>query len=165
LKYKKDVALGEILARSLIHLFRNLNWVVDIVIPVPLSAERMVQRGYNQAGLLATPLALSQGIAYRPQALCKVRETPSQVGLSVVERQANLKGAFCAQGRMVIGKRVLVVDDVTTSGATLDACGVALLEAGAQIVYGLTLARTLQAVPHRHSVLPPDMPSLALSRN
>jgi ComF family protein len=143
LKYRGDVALGEILARQLLEKLKGLDWVVDLVAPVPLGIARQKQRGYNQSTLLALPLALGCGIAYRPQALAKVRETPSQVGLSSEERFQNVEGAFQANARIVSGKRVLVVDDVTTSGATLNACANALKEAGASKVYALTLARAV----------------------
>lgn len=143
LKYKGDMALGETLARPMIELLLRLGWRVDVVTPVPLGVARQKQRGYNQATLLALPLALACGLAYRPQALRKVRQTRTQVGLSRSARRQNVAGAFQADPRRVQGKIVLVVDDVATSGATLDACAAALLSAGAQAVYGLTLARAV----------------------
>ena len=141
LKYQGDVAMGEVLARPMIDLFRDLNWAVDFVAPVPAGIARRAERGYNQANLLAWPLALSYGIDYRPQALQKVRETRSQVGLTAAERRKNVADAFQASSRLSLSKRVLVIDDVTTSGATIEACAAALLEAGARQVYGLTLGR------------------------
>ncbi len=141
LKYKGDLAMGEVLARPMIQILHKLCWPIDFVVPVPSGIARQRERGYNQAALLARPLALATGLAYRPQALVKVRETRSQVGLTIRERQNNVAQAFQAQPRLVNGQRVLVVDDVTTSGATLDACGEALLAGGALEVYGLTLAR------------------------
>jgi ComF family protein len=143
LKYYRDIALGEILARPMIVCLSLIAWNVDLVIPVPISLSRRSERGYNQAALLARPIALYFGMNYQPQALKKSRETRSQVGLSVKERQANVHGAFFAEQRIVEGKNILVVDDVTTSGATLNACGQALRNAGAKQVYCLTLARAL----------------------
>jgi len=143
LKYNRDVALGEILARPMIDCLSQTTWKVDLVVPVPISLSRRAERGYNQAALLARPISLRFGMKYRPQALIKSRETRSQVGLSVEERQANVHGAFVAKNRIVEGKNILVVDDVTTSGATLNACGQALQMAGAKEVYCLTLARAL----------------------
>ncbi len=112
-----------------------------MVVPVPLGVARKKERGYNQASLLAYPLALRFNLAYRPKALWRVRETKSQVSLNRQERQKNVSEAFKAGAKLVNEKTILVIDDVTTSGATLDACAVALLKAGAKKVYGLTLAR------------------------
>ncbi len=98
-------------------------------------------RGYNQAPLLALPLALGARLPYQPAALKKVRDTPTQVGLTVPERRENVRDAFQAARRLVAGKQVLVIDDVMTSGATMDACAQALLDQGARLVYGLTLTR------------------------
>jgi ComF family protein len=141
MKYRRDLSLGEILARPLVELLEDLDWPVELVVPVPLGVARLRERGYNQATLLARPLALGCGISFRPQALSRVRETRSQVGLSIAQRRENVSGAFQARTGWVSGRNVLVVDDVATSSATLDACASALLSAGAARVYGLTLAR------------------------
>jgi ComF family protein len=141
LKYKGDLGVGEAMSRHLIACLRQDGGVVDLIVPVPLGLARLAERGYNQAALLAWPVALALGIPYRPKSLCRVRETRSQVGLKLSERQKNVQGAFGARGAWVAGKVVLVVDDVTTSGSTLNACATALKEAGASAVYGLTLAR------------------------
>jgi ComF family protein len=144
LKYKKDVAMGDVLALPLIDLLRGLDWPVDLITPVPLSRQRMRERGYNQAGLLARPVALALDIAYRPQALVRARDTESQVGMNARQRRANLQGAFVATEKLARGKRVLVIDDVTTTGATIEACSLALANAGCAEVYGLTLARAVK---------------------
>ena len=141
LKYESDVALGEVLSRPLTQLVQESNWQVDLVTPVPIGKQRSHERGYNQAAMLAKPMALSLGLKYAPQSLMRVRETVSQVGLSHKERQHNVAGAFAAQRNMVEDKSVLVVDDVTTSGATLNACSQAILDEGARTVFCLTLAR------------------------
>jgi ComF family protein len=141
LKYQRDVALGEALAVHLIACFNSLKWQVDLVVPVPLGVARRAQRGYNQAALLAKPLALACELAYRPAAIIKARETLSQVGLSVDQRWKNVYGSFSAREPAVRGRTILLVDDVATSGATLSACAVALRAAGAKEVYALTLAR------------------------
>jgi ComF family protein len=147
LKYKRDVALGDTLSRPMIARLQSLQWSIDMIIPVPLGVARFVERGYNQAALLARPLALATQISYIPKALMRVRETRSQVDLTANERKINMRGAFQASGEWVKGRTVLVVDDVATSGATIDACAAALLEAGAAHVYGLTLARTPLMTP------------------
>jgi competence protein ComFC len=147
LKYRRDLSLGETLSRPLIAMLEQAGWQVDIVVPVPLGVARLRERGYNQATLLARPLALGCGYAFRPQALSRVRETRSQVGLSIVQRRENVSGAFQARTGWVSGRNVLMVDDVATSSATLDACASALLSAGAAQVFGLTLARTRHKEP------------------
>lgn len=121
----------------------DLKWEVDLVTAVPSGIARRAERGYNQASLLALPLALGSGLPYRSRALSKIAETRSQVGLNPYERRANVAGAFQATSDEVRGKRVLVIDDVTTSGATMEACAAALTKAAASQVYGLTLARAL----------------------
>jgi ComF family protein len=143
LKYSRDVSLGEVLARPLISSLTETGWEIHLVTPVPLSPERLAQRGYNQAALLARPLALALGLDYRPSALQKVRETPSQVGLTYEQRRENVEGAFAASSVLVKDRNVLVVDDVTTSGATLDSCARVLLSGGARQVFGLTLTRAI----------------------
>lgn len=144
LKYRRDVAMGEALARPLIPCLENLQWAIDVVIPVPLGLARLAERGYNQSALLARPLALGSNLDFQPHALRRARDTRSQVGLSAKSRRENVAGAFHALPEAVAGKNVLIVDDVATSGATLDACADALLSAGACRVYGLTLARAVR---------------------
>lgn len=143
LKYKRNVGLGEALSRHLVHLLETLDWQVDLLAPIPLGVARLAERGYNQADLIARPLALGMGISYKPRAISKVRDTPSQVDLSAAQRRQNVAGAFQAHAKLVKERRILLIDDVMTSGATLDACAAALLEAGARQVYGLTLARAV----------------------
>ena len=141
LKYHGDMSLGEILAQPLAALLRSLAWPIDCVVPVPVSQSRRRERGYNQATLLALPLALGSDLAFCPKALSKVRETRTQVGLDARQRQENVHQAFAASHQLVQGKKVLVVDDVATTGATMNTCAQALLQAGALQVYGITLAR------------------------
>ncbi len=145
LKYGRNVALGDTLAPYLADFANKLDWRVDLVVPVPLGKQRMKERGFNQVGLFARPLASIQRWQYSSQGLKRVRETQSQVGLSPIERKENISGAFCADPDLVCGKDILLMDDVVTTGATLEACTEALLVAGAQTVYALTLAR---ALPH-----------------
>jgi ComF family protein len=145
LKYRRNVALGDVLAQHLVEYVDALGWSVDLVVPVPLGRRRMNERGYNQVGLVARPLAAIQGWRYSPQVLARVRETRSQVGLSATERRENVSGAFCANAALVSEKTILLMDDVATTGATLASCADVLQKAGAQTVYALTLARVL---PH-----------------
>jgi competence protein ComFC len=143
LKYRQNIALGDSLSIHLIQFYKELNWSIDIIMPVPLSRKRKRSRGYNQAALLARPISLATGIPYGSHLLERVRETASQVGLSDKDRSQNVKGAFKAKSGSVRGKNILIVDDITTTGATIQNCAAALLEAGAAQIYGLTVARAL----------------------
>lgn len=141
LKYKLDIGLSETMAEELIRTARELNWPINLITSVPLSIGRFKQRGYNQASTLAFPLALALGIPYRSGILQRTRETASQVGLSARDRASNVDGAFSA--RDVSQATVLIVDDVITTGSTMNACARALLTAGAKAVYGLSFARAV----------------------
>jgi len=143
LKYQRDLCLSLIFGRALSAELERLAWRPVLVASVPLSPSRQAERGFNQADLLARSLAMASGLRFRRRALRRIRETASQVGLSLKERRQNVRGAFEADHRLVTGREVLVVDDLMTTGATLDACAQALREAGAERVYALTLARTL----------------------
>lgn len=128
----------------MLDLLQRLGWRIDLIIPVPGSLARKKQRGYNQASLLGIPIALGSRIAYRGDALTKIRDVRSQVGLSHAERFANVQAVFQARNKKLIaGKNILVVDDIFTSGATMSACAKALLDQDAGQVYGLTLARAV----------------------
>lgn len=141
LKYEQNQALGEYFAGELANLVEHSRWHVDLVLPVPLSPKREAQRGYNQANCLARPLAARLGVRYHLFALKRTRDTPTQVGLSGEERWQNVVGAFYAVPEIVIDKKLLIVDDVMTTGATMAACAQALQEAGSAEIYCLTLGR------------------------
>lgn len=145
LKYNHRMGLGEALARMMISSLEMLNWSLDIITSVPLGLVRFEERGYNQATLLAKPIALSQRLPFSPRILVRRRETRSQVGLTVLERQENMAGAFWADSKLAKGKNILIVDDVTTSGATINSCAKALIDAGASSVYGFSLARAVNS--------------------
>jgi ComF family protein len=145
LKYRRDIGLGEALADQITSFVVDLRWPVDMVIPIPLGKQRLNDRGYNQVAMVAMPLSNRLGLEYRPKALARARETRSQVGLSAAERQENMRSAFLADGQKVTGKIVLLIDDVSTTGATLSSAAEALYASGAQDVYAFTIAR---ALPH-----------------
>lgn len=114
---------------------------LDVVTPVPLHPRRQRERGYNQSELLARELGRATGLTVVPSALQRVRDTPPQVSLgSEAERRASMSQAFHSPGGLE-GARVLLVDDVVTTGATMSAAAVALKDAGARSVRALALAR------------------------
>lgn len=143
LKYQRDLALGEILARNLLDMLQITRWPIDLVVPIPLGKARLAERGYNQAAFLALPVAIGCAAAYRPGALERRRETRSQITLTVTQRDENVRDAFEAAPEVVRAQNILIIDDVLTSGATMRACANALRRAGARQVYGLALARPL----------------------
>lgn len=110
----------------------------EVIVPVPMYAAKKRRRGYNQAELLAQALSRESGIPCAPDALIRTRATRPMKELSGGERAANLAGAFQADGPLP-WKRVLLLDDIYTSGSTLDACAAALKEAGVQEVCGICL--------------------------
>jgi len=116
----------------------------EVLAPVPLHPRRLRERGYNQSALLAKELGKLIGIPVDETSLTRVRYVLPQARTgSVEERRANVSGVFECRGDNVRGKKVIVIDDVSTSGATLNACASALKAAGAVAVWGLTLAREI----------------------
>lgn len=137
------MAFGEALAVQLVHFLRSLEWDLELVIPVPLGKKRLKERGYNQVALVAQPLAYAVGWEYAPAALWKARETRTQVGLNISQRKDNVDKAYQADSKIVSQKSILLMDDVATTGSTINSCTNALKESGARDVYVLTIARAL----------------------
>lgn len=151
LKYEKLTRLGQWFAERL-HQIIDADPVlrpVDVVVPVPLHPSRLHERGYNQAELIAKPLARKLRLPLRPYLLVRTKPRPPRLLLSRRERWLTVRGAYeMRKGARVDNLRVLLVDDVFTTGATLDACARALKKAGAKSVIGLTVARAIsQAGP------------------
>ena len=144
LKYENLPDLGALLARYLIAVTNTEEWsavlrMTDAVVPIPLHPARYAERGYNQSALLAAAFAKQKGLAIKPTWLTRQRQTQSQTKLSREERRSNVANAFRADPQ-VRDRCVLLVDDVYTTGATMEACAQALVDAGAKAVYGLALA-------------------------
>ena len=149
LKYAQVTPLAAWFAASLLEIFTHHGEVcrADVVVPVPAHALRLRERGYNHAELIAKPLARSLGLPCRSYLLVRSRPRPDKLRLSLRERWRSVRGAYTMRyGLRVDNLRVLLVDDVLTTGATLDACSRALRKAGASRVMALTVAR---AVPRR----------------
>ncbi len=144
LKYERLEPLGNYFALKLLQLVRSdaLLLPMDVVVPVPLHRQKHKDRGFNQADLFARPLARRLRLPYRPVLLVRSRPRPEKHLLSQEDRWEAVRGAFALRrGHRVDNLRVLLLDDVMTTGATLDACARALHEAGARSVLGLTIAR------------------------
>lgn len=138
-KYGPRSELAPVLAGLAMPSALELAGHVDAIVPVPLHARRERERGFNQAGLLARILARELAVPYLPAALLRVRDTPAQASLDVARRSENVRAAFRATGPLPA--RVLLFDDVRTTGATLAECASALLAGGATQVHPLVLAR------------------------
>jgi ComF family protein len=141
LKYSSDRTLAEQLVGRAHEHWRAPSWDFDALMPVPLGRRREQARGYNQSLLLAQALSRLVEIPVDAHSLSRVRETQSQVGLSVLARKQNTADAFRAYD--VSGRKVLLVDDVCTTGATLQSCADALIQAGSPWVGALTIARAV----------------------
>ena len=147
LKFEQVTPLGTWFAQRLAEVVRSEAGVLgaDVVVPVPLHRDRERERGYNQAALISKPLAKLLRMPHRAVLLMRTRARPDKRILSLEERWESVRGAFATRpGRQVDNLRVLLVDDVLTTGATLDACARALRDAGAKSVVGLTVARAVR---------------------
>ena len=141
-KYERLAGLAEPFGEMLADYWRGELLTADWLIPVPLHPSRERDRGYNQSELLARSLARRVDVPVSSKGLRRTRATAVQMTLNAAQRRENVAGAFeCIEAR-VRGARVMLIDDVGTTGATLDACAQAVLKAGAASVMGLTLART-----------------------
>ena len=159
----RAVALFSAVMRDLVHQFKYADarharvrfgrWLVvagadliadcDLIMPVPMHPRRLLSRRFNQAAILAREVARLEGKAFAPDLLRRTKATRSQIGLTNAERRTNVTGAFrLARGaeKRISGRRVLLVDDVITTGATINACARALKRAGATGVDAVALA-------------------------
>lgn len=147
-KYSGRTRLAHPLANLLIERWSLWEMDVDMVVPIPLHPEREQERGFNQSHLIAEPFAERVGIPLETEAVFRVRATRQQAELSSVDRRKNVAGAFQANGKLVRGQRILLIDDVVTTGSTLNAAGEALYKAGAESVSAYCVAR---AYPKRRN--------------
>ena len=143
LKYGDRHDARTLFGRWLAEAGRDVLPGIDMIVPVPLSRLRLFMRHFNQAAVLASGLARQSGIAMHPMLLKRRRWTRSQVGMTRDQRRRNIQGAFAvprSRRAQVAGRNVLLVDDVVTTGATVEACARALKRAGAARVDVLALA-------------------------
>jgi len=142
LKYRDATALARPIGLQMAALSLKRQLDADVLVPVPIYWRRRWSRGYNQARLLADSMAHYLNLPVDEKTLVRVRHTPSQAGLTREQRLINLDGAFAVRDQALRGKRILLVDDVTTTGATLQVCTQVLRQAGTKQVIGITACRT-----------------------
>jgi ComF family protein len=142
-KYSGLHALAEPLGNLMAQNWPGWASIPDMIVPIPLHIRRLRSRGFNQAQLLAHQLGAAVGIEVNDQVLRRERRTRPQVDLSPSERRKNVHQAFSAELGVVTGKRILLIDDVYTTGATLNSAAGTLLKAGADTVSAYCLARAV----------------------
>lgn len=142
LKYHNLRALAGCMAELLFRYLQANPLPGEVLVPVPLHTKRLQNRGYNQSSLIAKDLSKLSALPVVEGCLVRVKNSPPQARTETVdERRSNVINAFTCMGEKLGGKHILLLDDVYTSGATLEACATALKSAGARSVWGLTLAR------------------------
>ena len=144
LKYRNLKALSPCLAELLANYLQSNPLPAEVVVPVPLHPRRLRERGYNQSSLLAQELGKLINLPVIEDCLVRIKQAQPQVRTSnIEERRKNVANAFACRDDRVTDKRIVLVDDVCTSGATLESCAAALKSKGATSVWGLTLAREI----------------------
>lgn len=123
------------------------SWGIDLVVPVPLSATRLRLRGFNQAELLAEAFTSLVRLPIAVKALVRIRETQFQRILRRTERERNLKNAFSADKKSFAGMKILVIDDIFVTGATINSASRTIKSAGGKSVLAITVARSLLNTP------------------
>ncbi|MDA8188939.1 MAG: ComF family protein [Dehalococcoidales bacterium] len=142
-KYKRARHLAEPLAQLLLEYLDANSIDFDAIVPVPLHEARLAERGYNQSQLLAVELGKALNKAVFAECVKRTRPTQAQMSLPARKRFDNVRGAFQCTDKSLSGSRVLIIDDVCTTGATLEACAVALKRGGVSSAWGLCLARAI----------------------
>jgi ComF family protein len=141
LKYRNHKAIAAILGQILVDACQKYGLEAHVVVPVPLHAGRLRERGYNQCDLLAREVGALLDLPVDTSSLQRIRHTKSQMKLGATERHQNVLDAFGCRGQALSGRTVLLIDDVCTTGSTLDACACALKQNGVISVWGITLAK------------------------
>jgi len=148
LKYQDRTDLAPTMGRWMARAGRELLVEADVMVPVPLHWRRAFSRRFNQSGALAKAISRASGVPVAADALRRIRPTEHQIGLSRAQRATNVQGAFRVppeRRHQIQGRRIILIDDVLTSGATSDACARALLRAKATQVDLLVFARVVEA--------------------
>lgn len=144
LKYQNLRAISRCLAELLADYLRSNPLPGEVLVPVPLHPQRLRERGYNQSSLLARELGKLTNLPVIEDCLIRVKQSQPQVkAAGLKERRENVADAFACQNDKLSDKQIILIDDVCTSGATLESCATALKNKGALSVWGLTLAREI----------------------
>lgn len=140
-KYKNRRVYGEVYGREMAKTFRKIIrlWEIDVIVPVPLHRKKQKKRGYNQAEILAKEIGFRVGIPVDTTLVKRKKNTVPQKEFTRKERKKNLKNAFEVTGK-VEGKRVLIIDDIYTTGSTIDSISILLKKAGVEKTYFLTIS-------------------------
>jgi ComF family protein len=138
-RFKIGIFLGKFIGR---HLAQNIsNWNIGVISPVPLHPLKNAERGYNQSLYISKGLSEELSIPFSNNTIKRKRFTESQTRLNILEREKNVKGAFSiGNSKRTRGKNILLIDDVITTGATINECGDILLKNGAKAVYAASVA-------------------------
>jgi ComF family protein len=140
LKYQKKFKLGMFLGEILSEGIKTRNWQIDLIVPVPIHPLKKVERGYNQSDYIVKGLSESLKIPYSTKLIKRTRHTESQTRLKMKERAQNVADAFVVRNpKKIIGKNILIVDDIITTGATIKECGRALVKGGAKTIYACSV--------------------------
>lgn len=143
LKYSGRFLIGSFLGRELGKKIRDQiqNWNIDLILPVPLHQLKKAQRGYNQSFYIAKGLSRKINLPVTSGIIKRKKFTQSQTTMNLIERQKNIKGVFRIKSRKrIVGKNILLVDDIITTGFTIAECGKVLLESGAAKIYAASVA-------------------------
>lgn len=141
LKYDNKKYLSDTFSNMIAGEVSKMEHHFDVVVPVPLFPKRQKKRGYNQSELLCEALKTKLNMNVDTTLLLKIRNTRTQANLTRIERMENLDSAFMVSNKKAVkGKTILIVDDVFTTGTTINECAKTLVEAGAKAVYSVTLA-------------------------
>ena len=143
IKYGNGFGLVKYLIDPLSEFINNWDITFDLITIVPLGLKRRESRGYNQATVLAKPIAFNLEKEFNSNALTRIRETRSQVGLNIQERKENVREAFHASENICSGKSILLFDDVTTTFSTLNECSKSLIRAGVKEIFCFTVGRAI----------------------
>ena len=140
LKYQKKFKLGMYLGEILSEGIKTRNWQIDLIVPVPIHPLKKVERGYNQSDYIVKGLSKSLNIPYSTRLIKRTRHTESQTKLKMKARAQNVADAFDVRNPKKINrKNILLVDDIITTGATIQECGRALVKGGAKTVYACSV--------------------------
>ena len=143
LKYEQKFLAGIFLGRLIAKIWFDeiIRWNADLIVPVPLHRLKKAERGYNQSDYIAKGLSKELNIPFKSHLIKRIRHTETQTHLNLIERKENVKNAFkVTRKNEIFGKRIIIVDDVVTTGSTISECALVLKEAGAEKIFALFAA-------------------------